>query len=102
MHPASGVYHGNELVALAGYEVWGEMIAHIAVVTHPAFRGRGFGRCAVAHVARAALAAGLIPQYRTLESNLASIRVAESLGFSLYAYATSVAVRLNRKSPDFK
>ena len=93
-HPSSGIFIGNELVALAGYEIWGGTIAHISVVTHPAFRGRGFGRSAVAHIASDALAAGFVPQYRTLESNRPSIRIAESLGFSLYA--TSVAVRFNR------
>ncbi len=93
-HTSSGVFISSELVALAGYEVWRGTIAHISVITHPAFRGRGFGRSAVAHVARVALTAGLVPQYRTLQSNRASIRIAESLGF--FHYATSVAVRLNR------
>ena len=93
-HPSSGVFVGSELVTLAGYEVWGGSIAHISVVTHPAFRGRGFGRSTVAHLAHVALVAGLVPQYRTLETNRASIRIAESLGFT--HYATSVAVRLSR------
>ncbi len=91
-HPASGVFVGGRLVALAGYEVWGGAIAHISVISHPEFRGRGFGRSVVAHVAGQALASGLIPQYRTLESNRSSIRIAGSLGF--HHYATSVAVRL--------
>ena len=92
--PSSGVFIGSELVALAGYEVWGGVIAHISVITHPAFRSRGFGRSVVAHLASAALGAGLVPQYRTLESNRPSLRVAEALGF--FHYASSVAVRLNR------
>ncbi len=90
--PSSGVFAGSELVALAGYEVWGGVLAHISVITHPAYRGRGFGCSAVAHLAHVALAAGLVPQYRTLESNRPSIRIAESLGF--VHYASSVAVRL--------
>jgi len=93
-HSASGVFVGERLVALAGYEVWGGTIAHISVVTHPEFRGRGFGRGAVAHLAAHALAAGLLPQYRTLESNRASMHIAHSLGF--VRYTTSLAVRLNR------
>lgn len=93
-HPSSGVFVGSELVALAGYEVWRGTIAHISVIAHPGFRGRGFGRSTVAHIARAALTAGLVPQYRTLQSNRASIGIAASLGF--FHYATSVAVRLNR------
>ena len=92
--PSSGVFVGSDLVALAGYEAWGGAIAHISVITHPASRGQGFGRSAVAHLASTALAAGLVPQYRTLESNRASIRIAESLGFT--HSAASVAVRLNR------
>jgi GNAT superfamily N-acetyltransferase len=95
--PSSGVFIGSELVSLAGYEIWGGVVAHISVITHPAFRSRGFGRSAVAHLANAALAAGLVPQYRTLESNRPSMRIAESLGF--LHYASSVAVRLKRAGP---
>jgi predicted GNAT family acetyltransferase len=67
-------------------------IAHIAVVTHPSHRGRGYGKAAVAHLAARAIAEGLLPQYRTLDSNQPSLRIAEALGFQ--RYATSVAVRL--------
>lgn len=90
--PCSGVFVESRLVALAGYETWGGAIAHIAVVTHPDFRGNHFGRSAVAHLTRRALCAGLLPQYRTLESNAASMCLAQSLGFQ--AYARSLAIRL--------
>lgn len=90
--PCSGVFCDGQLVALAGYETWGGTIAHLYIVTHPGFRGRGFGRGAVAHLARRALADGLLAQYRTLDSNSPSIRIAEALGFQ--RYATSMAVRL--------
>ena len=90
--PASGVFERGRLVALAGYEIWGGAIAHISVLAHPQFRARGFGKCAVAHIARRAMGAGLVPQYRTLESNLPSLRIARDLGF--VHYATSVAFRL--------
>lgn len=91
--PSSGVFAGGRLVAVASYQVWGDVIAHLSIVTHPGYRSRGFGRSAVAHLAERAIAAGLLPQYRTLESNGASVRVAEALGFC--RYATSMAVRLN-------
>jgi len=91
-HPCSGVFVDGRLVALAGYEVWGGRIAHISIVTHPGFRGQGFGRTAVAHLADRAINAGLLPQYRTLEANTASVRLAGALGFR--RYANSVAVRL--------
>lgn len=91
--PCSGVFDEGRLAALAGYEVWSGTIAHLSVVTHPAFRGRGHGRRAVAHLAARALEAGLVAQYRTLEANTASMRIAAGLGFD--CYATSVAVRLS-------
>ena len=92
-HPCSGVFVGGCLVALAGYEVWGGNVAHISIITHPGYRGHGYGRSAVAHVAARAMSRGLLPQYRTLQSNAPSMRVAESLGFHLFA--TSMAVRLD-------
>ncbi len=93
---ASGVFIRDRLVAMASYEVWGGVIAHISVISHPALRGQGFGRSAVAHVASRAHCAGLIPQYRTLDSNLASIRVADALGFC--RFATSVSLRLDHNT----
>ena len=92
--PCSGVFCDGQLAALAGYETWGGTIAHIYIVTHPGYRGRGFGRGSVAHLARRALADGLLAQYRTLDSNEPSIHVAEALGFQ--RYATSMAVRLSQ------
>jgi GNAT superfamily N-acetyltransferase len=95
----SCLFIDDELVALAGYEVWKPSIAHISVITHPAHRGHGYGRSVVSHNANLALAAGLVPQYRTLESNAPSIEIANRLGFT--HYATSVAIRLPpRKNVD--
>lgn len=91
----SGVFVDGKLVAVAGYEIWGAKIAHILVITHPDYRGHGFARSAVAHLAARAIEAGLLPQYRTLESNRASLHLAETLGFHLYA--RSLAVRLGSR-----
>jgi GNAT superfamily N-acetyltransferase len=95
-NPASGVFMGDQLAALSAYEVWGGTIAHISVITHPEHRGRGFGTAAVAHLSARALAAGLLPQYRTLDANQPSIRLAGSIGF--VRYATSLAIRLHSAS----
>jgi ribosomal protein S18 acetylase RimI-like enzyme len=88
----AGAFDGGVLAALAGYEVWGDRIAHLYVVTHPARRGRGHGRAAIHHAAAEAMARGLVPQYRTLLSNEPSRAVAAALGFE--PYATSLALRL--------
>jgi hypothetical protein len=46
----------------------------------------------VAHAAEHALGAGLVPQYRTLQSNTPAMAVAKRLGFVEYGF--SVYVRL--------
>lgn len=95
--PCSGVFTAEgEIAALAGYEIWSGTIAHISIVTHRDYRGRGYGREAVAHLAKRAQSAGLLPQYRTLEANAASMKIATALGFQ--HYATSVAVRLGESA----
>lgn len=95
-HPTFGVFVDGQLAALAGYEIWGGTIAHISVITHPAHRGRGFGAAAVAQLTAHSLAAGLLPQYRTLDANQPSMRIAERLGFK--RYATSLAIRMENRS----
>jgi RimJ/RimL family protein N-acetyltransferase len=83
----------NELLALSGYEIWNDSIAHISIVTHPLYRGRGHGRAAVAIAAQHALAAGLLPQYRTLTSNSPSMNIAKRLGFTEYGFSVYVRLR---------
>lgn len=90
--PVVGYCLGDEIVALSGFELWGERIAHIAVVTHPAFRGQGYGGKVVNAIAALALERGLIPQYRTLMSNTPSIKIGAALGF--VQYGETLAVRL--------
>ena len=89
-----GTFDGARLVAVASYQVWGDRIAHIAIATAPAWRGRGFGKAAVALAARRALEQGLVPQYRTLRSNTASMAIGKHLCFIEYGF--SVAIRLRR------
>jgi ribosomal protein S18 acetylase RimI-like enzyme len=83
--------NGN-VVAAAGYRRWGRHLAHIGVITHPAYRGKGLGRRVVREAARHALGQRLVPQYRTLIANAAAMRIAESLQFK--KYGESIAVRL--------
>jgi RimJ/RimL family protein N-acetyltransferase len=89
-----GAFRGKELAALAGYQHWGERIAHIAIVTHPAFRGQGHATTAVSTLTEMVFERTLVPQYRTLDANAPSLAVARRLGF--VRYATSLAVRFAR------
>ena len=90
--PVVGCFVDGAIVAAAGYELWGERIAHIAVITHPSARGQGYGKAVVSALAAVALERNLIPQYRTLLSNSASLAVGAALGFK--PYAESLALRL--------
>lgn len=90
--PLSGRFVRDELVALAGYELWGKRIAHIAVITHPAHRSRGYGAEAVSLLAEGIVARGMIAQYRTLRANTPALLLGASLGF--VPYAETLAIRL--------
>jgi RimJ/RimL family protein N-acetyltransferase len=93
-----GVLSDQRLVTVASYQGWGEHIAHISIITHPAFRGRGYAAIAVSELTRIALERKLVPQYRTLEANQPSMAVARRLGF--VQYATSLAIRLRPPGVD--
>jgi hypothetical protein len=90
--PVVGEYSGNQLVAVAGYQLWGSEIAHIYAITHPQHRGKGYGKSVVSRITGEVLNQGLVLQYQTLEDNVSPIGIARSLGFE--RYATTVAVRL--------
>jgi RimJ/RimL family protein N-acetyltransferase len=88
----AGYELNGKVAAAAGYERWGSRLAHIGVITHPAYRGKGLGRRVVREAARHAVGQQLVPQYRTLFANAAAMRIAESLQFK--KYGESIAVRL--------
>jgi GNAT superfamily N-acetyltransferase len=94
-NPTVGVFIGRELIALAGYDIWGDRIAHISIVTHPRYRRHGYGCAAVSRLTEIALERGLVPQYRTLDSNTGSMKIAAKSGFT--RYATTMTVWLHSK-----
>ncbi len=71
----------GSVTSACGYRIWDGAIAHMCVLTHPDYRGRGLattvGSAATAH----ALAAGLLPQWRAIPA--ASIAIARSLGYTM-------------------
>ncbi len=86
-----GAFTGDhQLVALAGYEVWGGRLAHLAFVTHPAHRRRGHGQAAARAAASAAVAAGLVPQWRASERNPGAMAVQRALGFVPYGFTMAL------------
>ena len=82
-----GVYVDDELVALASYEIWGDVIAHLSVITHPEYRDEGYGQAVVSRVTEHALSAGYLPQYRTSDAWPWSVALSQKLGFARFATA---------------
>jgi RimJ/RimL family protein N-acetyltransferase len=90
--PIFACLEAGEVAAAAGFERVGGRVAHIGVLSDPRLRGRGLGRRAVQAAAAHAFAAGLMTQYQTLASNTPALRIADSLGFELFA--VTLAARL--------
>lgn len=80
----------DRAVAGAGYEEWSGLLAHLAVLTSPAHRRRGYGGLIASLAANDAFAAGLVPQWRARTDNRASRRLAERLGFAEVGTQTTV------------
>jgi GNAT superfamily N-acetyltransferase len=87
------VSESGDVLAMAGYRVWGGTIAHLSIVGAPSARGRGFATAAVACAAERAHSAGLVPQYRTLAANVPSMALARKLGFQPYGFSVSVRLQ---------
>jgi hypothetical protein len=85
----------NELdqpTAGAGYAEWQQIIAHLGVLTPPAYRRRGYGLLAAAVATNEALDLGLVPQWRARIENTASRRTAARLGFVEVGSQTTVVL----------
>ena len=87
--PLFGIAADGEIAAAAGAERLQDAVAHIGVLAHPAFRGRGLARRAVQATAAASQARGLLPQYQTLAANAPALAIAAALGFELFATTLS-------------
>ena len=79
--PRCEIRSGDKAGAVAGVNWQSPGFAEIYVFTDPAARGRGWGRSVVSAVAGMLLKSGRVPLYVVAESNDASVRVAEAVGF---------------------
>lgn len=91
--PMAGVFSEGVLVGVAGYEVLEGTVAHIGLLTNPNYRQLGLAKKALSKITEMALTAKLGIQYQTLDSNIASVKCAERLGFK--RFATTLAARIH-------
>jgi RimJ/RimL family protein N-acetyltransferase len=95
----AAIREGDRIVSLAGFNrVWRDEAGGPCILTHPAYRGRGWATATTSAVVRRALQEDKLLLYQTLESNTASIRIARRLGYE--QYARHVAVRLKAEMPS--
>lgn len=71
----------GQIMAMAGINWQSPTFAEIFVYVHPRGRGRGWGKSVVSTCTAALLDQRVQPLYTVEEDNLASIRIAESLGY---------------------
>jgi ribosomal protein S18 acetylase RimI-like enzyme len=88
----------GRVAARSGYRPWTDHAGDPCVLTHPAYRGRGWGTAVVSMTVELALAAGKVLLYQTLESNAAAVKLAQRLGYE--RYAQHIAVRLKPNAPS--
>ncbi|MCR6713451.1 MAG: GNAT family N-acetyltransferase [Demequina sp.] len=88
----AAITDSGQVAAIAGYERWGEGVAQVGVVSHPALRGRGFARLVSAVAVSEAHDAGLVPQWRSRLGNEPSQRLGASLGFAVLGQQAAVAL----------
>ena len=86
-----GRFHGPVLVAAGIGRSGDEGVLDIGIVTHPAYRGHGYGRAVVSAITAYGLAHGHVMRYRTLQVNVPSLRIARALGYQ--EYGLTIAVR---------
>jgi ribosomal protein S18 acetylase RimI-like enzyme len=91
-HSNFGIFVGSRLVAVANYQVQEETVAMPGIITHPAYRGQGFGKAVLSAAIEHGLSNGFLMLYQTRVANRPALTAAESLGYK--QYATHLAVRL--------
>jgi GNAT superfamily N-acetyltransferase len=85
-----GLFVGDQLVAVAGYDMWAPYAASIGVICHPAYRGRGNAKAAASRAMQHAFEHGHLVVYQTLLENTPSVRLATSLGCKEYGRTMAV------------
>lgn len=91
--PTVGLFVNNRIVAAAGYKILEEKVAHIGVLVHPDYRGKGLASKVISGITELALKVNLGVQYRTLCSNKSSISAGKKVGFRDFAYTIAARIK---------
>jgi RimJ/RimL family protein N-acetyltransferase len=92
---AWGAFAADQLVSVACPFFVGERYEDIGVITEPGYRGLGLSAACAGAVCQDILGRGRRPSWSSSPDNLASLRVAEKLGFSFQRHDRLYLVRIN-------
>ncbi len=88
-----GCFLDGRIVAVAGNIMWDPDTANPGVITHPDYRGKGYGTVVVSASVRRGLKHGYLVLYQTLLSNIPAVKIAQTLGFQQYAQHVAVVFK---------
>lgn len=88
-----GCFEGDRLVAASNLTGWRLGDDRIGILTHPDFRGRGYGAAVASAATDRALQTAAVAEWRARDTNTPSIKVALKLGFT--TYGENLAIRLH-------
>ena len=99
---AWGAFLKEQLASVACTFYLGEMYEDLGVITEPEFRGSGLSVACAAALCAEIHARGRLPSWSTSVDNLASMRVAEKLGFTLQRRDLLYLVGITMPEPAHK
>ncbi|NUM49160.1 MAG: GNAT family N-acetyltransferase [Anaerolineales bacterium] len=97
---AWGAFADGQLVSVANSFFVGERYEDLGVVTEPGFRGRGLSVACAGALCADIIARGRMPSWGTSTDNLASMRVAEKVGFVLERWDVLYVANLQIPEPS--
>ncbi len=84
--PRFEIRDGESVIAAAGVNWCSPYFAEVGVCTEEGYRGRGLAKAVISACTSELLKEGIKPLYIVAESNVASIRVCEALGYRFSGY----------------
>ncbi len=86
-HPVIfGCFVDNKIISVSSNLFFGDYIADLGVLTDKNYRKMGYGKATVAKLCEHNIKSGKINQHRCTDNNIASFKVAKSLGFNLNGF----------------
>jgi L-amino acid N-acyltransferase YncA len=81
--------------ALSGWREWPQQVAHMSILTASTHRMMGLGSDCARAALGAARDAGLLPQWRAAEGNVASVTLATGLGLQRVGRQVSIRLQID-------